>query len=115
MAGLRPQLPENIYSIEVREIDPSDVNVLQIALISENASNATMKKVAEDLQEDLERISSLKNVKISGLTELLIRIDVKPELLAKLIIPLKNVMRSEERCLGKECVRTFRSGWSPDN
>src|SRR3546814_18817547 len=31
------------------------------------------------------------------------------------IVPKSRDFRSEERCVGKECVRTFRSRWSPSH
>uniref|UniRef100_UPI004047189A hypothetical protein n=1 Tax=Algoriphagus sp. TaxID=1872435 RepID=UPI004047189A len=46
---LRPQLPEEIFSIEVKKVRPSDVNILQIALVSENASRETLKTEADRL------------------------------------------------------------------
>lgn len=61
--ALRSELPQNIASIEVRKVTPSDVNVVQIALVSENASRDLMKKYAEILQEELEQIKPLKKVK----------------------------------------------------
>lgn len=90
----RPALPEDLYSLEVQEIDPTGVSVLQIALISENASRKTMKIQAERLQEELEKIKALKEVSISGLSDQLIRIDVQPERLANLKIPLMQVLQA---------------------
>lgn len=77
--SLRGQLPEDIYSIEVNKVDPSSVNILQMALVSENASRTHLKKAAEDLQDALEKVTALKNVRISGLPEQVIRIDVQLE------------------------------------
>ena len=54
--GLRSQLPEDIYSIETKRIDPSNVNILQIALVSENASRDRLRQAAEDLQDELEKV-----------------------------------------------------------
>src|SRR3546814_12031680 len=34
-------------------------------------------------------------------------------LIARILTPERMSMRSEERCVGKECVRTCRSRWSP--
>jgi multidrug efflux pump subunit AcrB len=48
--ALRTELPEDILSIEIRKVDPSDVNILQVALLSENASYADLKKQADDLK-----------------------------------------------------------------
>lgn len=91
---LRDQLPENIYSLEVQKVAPSDVNVIQMALISENASLSALRNTAEDLQENLEKIPSLKNVEISGLSDPLIRVDVEMARLAQLKIPLTTVMQA---------------------
>ncbi|WP_245586406.1 efflux RND transporter permease subunit [Olivibacter sitiensis] len=93
-AGLRDKLPQDIYSIEVMQVQPSDVNIVQLALISENASRKQMKKAAEDLKEELEKVKALKNVVISGLPEQLVRIDVVPDKLASMKIPLNNVVQA---------------------
>ena len=84
----RANLPQEIYSMEVQKISPSDVNVLQIALISENASRDKLKSKAEDLQSALEKIPSLKNVEIVGLPDQLVRVDLNLEKLAQLHIPI---------------------------
>lgn len=94
MDGLRTDLPEDLHSINVHEIDPTGVSVLQLALISENASRKTMKKVADDLREELEKINALKEVEISGLTDQLVRVDVHQDRLASLRIPLTQVMQA---------------------
>ncbi|MDP3929443.1 MAG: efflux RND transporter permease subunit, partial [Bacteroidota bacterium] len=49
---LRTELPEDILSIDIRKIDPSDVNILQVALISENASFAALNEQAEALKSE---------------------------------------------------------------
>ena len=44
--AIRPQLPEDIYSIEVKKVTPTDVSVVQLALISENASDERLQYYA---------------------------------------------------------------------
>ncbi|SEL15999.1 Multidrug efflux pump subunit AcrB [Olivibacter domesticus] len=92
IGGLRPQLPQDIYNIDIQKIEPSGVNVVQLALISQNASRKALKKAAEDLQDELEKIPSLKDVEISGLPDQLVRVDVHSDRLAQMHIPLKTVM-----------------------
>lgn len=87
----RPSLPQEIYSMEVQKITPSDVNILQIALVSENASRDKLKSAAEDLQDRLEKIPSLKNVEIMGLPDQLVKVDLDLEKLALLRIPVTQV------------------------
>jgi len=94
----RANLPQEIYSIEVQKISPSDVNVLQIALVSENASRDKLKSKAEDLQSALEKIPYLKNVEIVGLPDQQVRVDLNLEKLAQLRIPITfiaNAIQSE--------------------
>lgn len=85
---LRPQLPDEIFSIEVKKVRPSDVNILQIALVSENASREALKTEADRLQKDLESITELKNVKIHGLPAQLVKIELQLDKIATLNIPL---------------------------
>lgn len=90
--ALRSELPQNLASLEVRRVLPSDVNILQIALVSENASRDKMKEYAENLQDKLEQIKELKNIKIHGLPDRIVRIDLQLEKMAQLRIPLEAVI-----------------------
>jgi multidrug efflux pump subunit AcrB len=91
---LRPQLPEEIFSIEVKKVRPSDVNILQIALVSENASREALKTEADRLQKDLESITELKNVRIHGLPAQLVKIELQLDKVATLNIPLNALIGS---------------------
>jgi multidrug efflux pump subunit AcrB len=92
--ALRPELPEDIYSLEVRKVTPTDVNILQVALVSENASDEKMKSAAKDLKERLEKIKSLKKVEYWGVPEQVIRVDLRLDLIAQKKIPLNQVIGS---------------------
>src|SRR5690606_8620932 len=94
---IRSELPQDIYSLEIMKADPTDVNVLQLALISENASMASLKREAENLQEELEKIPQLKKVAIHGPGSQLVRVDVQPDRLASMQIPLSRVMQAIQR------------------
>ena len=92
--AIRTELPQDIYSIEVRKVAPSDVNVIQVALVSENASNERMKFYAEELKEDLEKVKSLKKVEYWGVPEQIVRIDLKLDKIAQQHIPVNYVIGS---------------------
>ena len=92
--SLRPELPRDIYSIEIKKFQPSDVNVMQVALISENASRPRLKQYAEGLKDELEKISSLKNVEVQGLPEQIVRIELRLEKIAQMHIPLDAIIGS---------------------
>lgn len=92
--AVRPDLPENIFSIKINRVRPSDVNVLQIALISENASRESLKKSGELLQDELEKITQLKKVDLFGLPDQLVRVDLQLEKIAEMNIPLNAILGS---------------------
>ena len=72
--NIRNELPKDLYSLEVRKVDPSDVKILQVALVSENASYKTLKENAENLKERLEKITDLKDVEYYGLPDEEVRV-----------------------------------------
>jgi multidrug efflux pump subunit AcrB len=92
--ALRDELPKDIASIEVRKVLPSDVNVIQVALISENASMQKLKYFGESLQDELEKIKSLKKVEIHGLPKRIVRADLQIEKMAQMRLPLDAVLGS---------------------
>jgi multidrug efflux pump subunit AcrB len=92
--SLRNELPAGLLSMDVQKFQASDVNVVQIALISENASRPALKTQAEALQDELEKIPMLKNVEIHGLPEEVIRIDLRLEKIAQMGIPLTTIIAS---------------------
>lgn len=90
--ALRGELPQDLFSIEVQKVSPTDVSVIQVALVSENMSDSRLKIHAEKLKEDLEKIKSLKKVNVWGVPEQIVRIDLALERIAQLKIPLQQVI-----------------------
>src|SRR5690606_29359534 len=94
LSAAKGELPDNIYSAEVKKVDPTTVSVIQTALISENTSTATMKRLADDLKSRLEKVKALKDIEISGLPDQLIRVDLNLSRLANLKIPMDQVVQA---------------------
>jgi multidrug efflux pump subunit AcrB len=92
--SLRSELPADLQSIEVRKVTPTDVNVMQMALISENASMKELQRQAETLTEKLEKIKSLKKVRYNGVQEQEVRIALNLAKLAQLKIPVSLIIGS---------------------
>lgn len=88
------ELPKDIYLIKTEKISSTDVKILQVALVSENASDKKMRDEADKLKTKIEKITNLKNVNYSGIPEQEIRVDLNLEKLAQLKIPLNVVMGS---------------------
>lgn len=92
--SIRSDLPKDIVKLEVQKVSPSTVNVIQLALVSNNASKEKIKKSAEDLQKDLEKVPSLKNVEIWGLPKQVVKVDLELEKLAQMHISSDYVLQA---------------------
>ncbi|MEZ2442849.1 efflux RND transporter permease subunit [Chitinophaga sp. RCC_12] len=88
------ELPRDIYLIKTEKISSSDVKILQVALVSDNASGKSLRDQADILKSRLEKITNLKEVKYFGMPEQEIRIDMQLDKLAQLKIPLNIVVGS---------------------
>lgn len=88
------ELPKDIYQIKTEKIASSDVKILQVALVSESASDKTLHDQADELKARLEKITNLKEVKFSGIPDQEIRVDLQMDKLAQLKIPLSAVIGS---------------------
>lgn len=92
--GKRSALPADIFSIEVRRFQPSDVNVIQLGLVSENAPREKLQTYAENLQDELEKLPSLKKVDIMGLPNRQVKVALDLEKIARMHLPVTTVMSS---------------------
>ncbi len=88
----RAELPPDILRLETKKVTPSTVKVLQLALVSENAPAAVLKREAERLQDALEDLPMLKEVEISGVPDDVVRVDLQLEKLAQQHIPVNAVI-----------------------
>lgn len=88
------ELPKEIYMIKTEKLSSSDVKVLQVALVSDNASAKLLRDQADILKTRLEKITNLKEVKYFGMPEQEIRIDMQLDKLSRLKIPLNLVIGS---------------------
>jgi multidrug efflux pump subunit AcrB len=75
-------------------VSPSNVNVIQTALISETATWKQLKMEADKLAEALEKIPALKNIEIAGLPEEQIQISLDFERMARLGVSQQAVINN---------------------
>lgn len=92
--SMRGELPQDILSLDIKRVSPTDVNVLQLALVSENASREELRKHAESLQDNLEKVAPLQKVEISGLPDQIVRVDLKLDRLSQMHIPVNAIIGS---------------------
>lgn len=87
-------LPKDIRLIKVEKISASDVNIFQVALVSDNAPMKQLKDQADILKTKLEKLTKLKKVDYAGAPEQEIRVDIQIDKLAQLHIPMSVVIGS---------------------
>ncbi len=91
IARIRSDLPTSIVALKIDKISPADVSILQLALVSERASYAELKRHAEALEQRLERASGIKRVDVEALPQLEVQIKVDQRQVNALGISLDEV------------------------
>lgn len=92
--AIRGDLPKDILSMETQKFSPSDVNILQVGLLSETTPYKDLEAWSKTLKERLEKIKSLKNVDNWAFPQQQVRISLNLEKLAQNRIPLNTVLRA---------------------
>jgi multidrug efflux pump subunit AcrB len=92
--AIRPDLPADIQSIKVQKFTPSDVNILQVALVSESTPYKDLEEWSKKLKERLEKIKTLKNVDNWAFPKQQVRVSLNLEKLAQNKIPLNILLRA---------------------
>ena len=92
--SVRHQLPEDILSLNMIKWSVSDVNILQIALVSDSAAYSVLEYEAEQLKNELEKVSGVKRVKTWAFPQQEVRIAVNLEKLAQKRISLNQIFNA---------------------
>lgn len=90
--ALRLELPKDIFEIKIIKFSSTDVNILQLALVSETASYYDLQKQVELLENRLEKVKSLKKIETHGYPERNVRVSLNIEKLALQHIPVNAVI-----------------------
>ncbi len=90
--SIRNDLPENIFSLDITRWSVTDVNILQVALVSETASFRELEEEAENLRKSLEKIAGVKKAEKWAYPEQEIRVSVDLQKMAQKRIALNQVM-----------------------
>jgi multidrug efflux pump subunit AcrB len=92
--ALRTELPQDIYDIKVLKFTSTDVNTLQLGLVSETASYKELQTWVEALEDDLETVKGLKKIETHGYPKQQVRVALNIEKMAQQKIPVNAVLGS---------------------
>ncbi len=90
--ALRAKLPPDLLSLDVNSIQSSDVNILQVGLVSETVPYRQLEEKAEDLKKDLEKIKALKEVKIHAFPKQEVKVSLNLQKMAQNRLGLNKVL-----------------------
>jgi multidrug efflux pump subunit AcrB len=92
VAALKAELPQEILALNILKFSPSDVNIVQVGLVSEVATYKELEENAKRLKENLEKVKSLKNVNNYAFPKQQVRVSIDLTRLAANKVPLNNVL-----------------------
>jgi multidrug efflux pump subunit AcrB len=90
--GVRAQLPAEVQSVEVRRWRTTDVAVLQVALVTDDASYARLADLADSLRKRFERVPGVRQAKRWAYPEKQVRVSVDLDRLAALRMPVGRLL-----------------------
>jgi multidrug efflux pump subunit AcrB len=89
---MRGELPQDIFDIKIQRFSSTDVNILQVALVSETAPYHELERQVERLEEGLEKVKGLKKIETHGYPEKQVRVQLDLEKMAHQHIPANYVI-----------------------
>lgn len=92
--AIKNDLPSDIYDIIVQKWTPSDVAMMQLALVSDSASYRLLNDKAEKLKTELKRIKGVKKIEIQASPEQKVRVSLDMEKMALMNITIDQVMNA---------------------
>jgi len=88
---IRSQLPPDLASLEVRKAGSGLVNIVQLALVSEQASYRELKELAEDLRDSIEIVPGVRNSEAWAYPQAEVRVAVDLERMGRSGVTLGQV------------------------
>jgi multidrug efflux pump subunit AcrB len=90
--ALRSKLPPDLLSLDINSVQSSDVNILQMGLVSETIPYRQLEDKADILKKDLEKIKALKEVKIHAFPKQEVKISLNLPKMAQNRLGLNKVL-----------------------
>jgi multidrug efflux pump subunit AcrB len=82
--ALRPDLPAEIVKLEIKKVNPGLVNIVQMALVSEDAPYAELETLARELKDSLKTLPGIRTAESWAIPERELRVAVDLKRLAEL-------------------------------
>ncbi len=93
VSRIRDNLPKRIKSIDIRQISPTDVNVLQVALKSPTSSYRELRYQAEKLEKAFKQVSGVKKANSMAFPEQQVQVVADTIAMRELGVDLTNLQK----------------------
>jgi multidrug efflux pump subunit AcrB len=94
VSRVRSTFPDGVRNVELIKTTPSDANIFQAALVSEDASYLTLKREAERLEDAFEQVEGVQRAEKWAFPEPEVRVGLDMEQLRELGITSEKVIQS---------------------
>lgn len=86
--ALRPELPQDIAALEIRKISPGLVNIVQLALVSEDAPYRELEDYARELKDVLKTVDGVRTAEMWAFPQRELRVELDMQRMTQLgILP----------------------------
>jgi multidrug efflux pump subunit AcrB len=92
--SIKNDLPSQVFDISVVKWSSTDVNIMQLALVSDSMPFHELDLYADNLKRDLEKSFGVKKVEIHALPEREVRVSIDMQKMAMMNIGLDQVMNA---------------------
>lgn len=82
--ALRPELPQDISQLEIRKVSPGLVNIVELALVSEDAPYRELEDHARELKDTLKTVDGIRTAESWGFPARELRVEVDLRRMAEL-------------------------------
>ncbi len=89
--GIKNDLPDDIHSISTFKWSTGDVNIIQLAFVSDSVEYYKLEELADRLKVEIEKISGVRKVELHAFPEREIRIVLDIEKMAQMNISIDQV------------------------
>ncbi|MEO6526491.1 MAG: efflux RND transporter permease subunit [Gemmatimonadaceae bacterium] len=92
--ALRPTLPADLRSVTVEKYSSAEVNILQVALVSDVAPFVQMEQLAKKLEDRISAVSGVRDTQVWGYPEREVKVALDLGRLAQTGIPAGRVLQA---------------------
>ena len=92
--AIRPNLPAGLSKVEIRKVDPGLVNIVQLALVSDEAPYRELEDLARDLKDRLKGVRGVRQSEYWAVPKRELRVAVDLKRLAALEVSADQVTRA---------------------